>query len=38
MNTNRSEVKDLYDKKADEFKLSNTKHYPEISNLKTFVP
>tara|TARA_Y100000739_G_scaffold226283_1_gene233574 strand:+ start:42 stop:1211 length:1170 start_codon:yes stop_codon:yes gene_type:complete len=35
---NVKQLKDLFDKKEDEFKLSNTKHYPEISDLKTFLP
>ncbi len=32
---NNSQMKDLFDKKAEEFILPNTKHYPEIPNLKT---
>ena len=31
-----NQLKDLFDKKAEEFTLPNVKHYPEISNLKKF--
>ena len=31
-----NQLKDLFDKKAEEFTLPNVKHYPEIPNLETF--
>ena len=31
---NVNQLKDLFDKKTEEFILPNTKHYPEISDLK----